>query len=400
MKLSLLWCSALVIIANACGVPSDISVVRQEIRRVEKEFATDRRVAVFKVDTALSKRPAVLIGETNLPQAKASLLSALKAKGIPLIDSLRMLPSDALNGMHHGVVTVSVCNLRSQPRHAAELSTQALMGTSLRVLKQENGFYLVQTPDDYLGWLDEGGFQLMDSMQFVQWMKSAHLIFVAEFGFAHSLPDESSTIITDLTAGCIAADLGRQGDFVKIGLADGRTGYVRQAALMPFPDWLNSREPVAANLLATAEKMMGRPYLWGGTSGKGMDCSGFTKMVFFLNGLQLPRDASQQVAVGDPIDSDSTLKHLQPGDLLFFGSRATASKREKITHVAIYMGEGQIIHASDRVKVESLIPGEPGFVEYRLKSFLRARRMYGAESKPGVVPIAASPHYPSLSPEP
>ncbi|MEY3369005.1 MAG: hypothetical protein RI973_2160, partial [Bacteroidota bacterium] len=231
-------------------------------------------------------------------------------------------------------------------------------------------------------------------------MRAAHLIFTAEFGFAHALPDESSPVITDLTAGCIARDLGRQGEFRKLGLADGRTGFVRETAVMPFPDWLNSRKPVATNLLSTAEKMMGRPYLWGGTSGKGMDCSGFTKLVFFLNGLQLPRDASQQVTAGDPVDTDSTLKHLLPGDLLFFGSKASPGKREKITHVAIYLGSGQIIHASDRVQVESLIPGEPGFAEHRLKTLVRARRMTGNERKPGVIPLSASPHYPTLSPEP
>ena len=240
----------------------------------------------------------------------------------------------------------------------------------------------------------------MDSLQHQQWMRASHLIFTAEFGFAHASPDESSPVIADLTAGCIVRDLGRQGEFRAIGLADGRTGFVRETAAMPFPDWLSSRTPVATNLLSTAEKMMGRPYLWGGTSGKGMDCSGFTKMVFFLNGLQLPRDASQQVTAGDPIETDSTLRQLLPGDLLFFGSKASPGKREKITHVAIYMGKGQIIHASDRVQVESLIPGEPGFAEHRLKSFVRARRMTGNDRKPGVIPLSASPHYPAISPEP
>jgi len=149
------------------------------------------------------------------------------------------------------------------------------------------------------------------------------------------------------------------------------------------------------NILATAQEYIGRPYLWGGTSGKGMDCSGFTKTVFYLNGVQLARDASQQVRTGNEIKTDATLKNLVPGDLLFFGRKATAEKKERITHVGIYMGKGEFIHSSGDagVKIESLVKGASNFNKKRLDSFVKAKRMVNSLGKNGVDLLAELPAY-------
>ena len=84
---------------------------------------------------------------------------------------------------------------------------------------------------------------------------------------------------------------------------------------------------------------------------------------------------------------------LQPGDLLFFGRKATGEQPEKITHVAIYLGDGKIIHASGRVQVESLKRGAPDFTEYRLKSLVCARRMLQAPEQNGILPLSKVPLY-------
>ena len=152
------------------------------------------------------------------------------------------------------------------------------------------------------------------------------------------------------------------------------------------------REPLLQNILITANHMMGRPYLWGGTSGKGMDCSGFTKTVYYLNGLELPRDASQQVQVGVEIETDTSLRNLVPGDFIFFGhAKNRMTQKEKITHVAMYLGDGKIIHASDRIQIESLKRGDPDFTERRLNTMVRAKRMLKNIGENGVKKLADHP---------
>jgi gamma-D-glutamyl-L-lysine dipeptidyl-peptidase len=378
---------------TACQPGADFSPAKQIIEELRLKYAPDKRVALFAVDTSFTEMPLVLRGETNLPAAKAELIEKLSAAGIAFTDSLAVLPSPALSGQHFGVVSVSVCNIRSNPKHSAELATQALLGTSLRVWKQDGGFFLVQTPDDYFGWVDAGGFQLMDSVKYENWMQSQRAVVTQDYVFAFETPSENAPKVTDLLAGNILQTLESQAHFTQIQLPDGRSGFVKSAYLTPLGEWLDSHQPDADHILATAKEMMGRPYLWGGTSGKGMDCSGFTKMAFYLNGIQLPRDASQQVHTGEAVDTDTTFQNLQPGDLLFFGRKATPEQKEKITHVAIYLGDGKIIHASDMVEVESLRRGDPTFAEHRLTSFVRSKRMIGSEGKNGVVRLKDSAFY-------
>lgn len=377
-----------------CQQNYQLKQAEQIAEEVRLEFAPDKRVALFRIDTILGGKTLELRGETNLPDAKKIFLEKLKSNGIEYIDSLVELPSAELAGKHFGVVNVSVCNFRSEPKHSAELATQALLGATLRVWKKQGDFYLVQSPDDYFGWVDDGGFQLMTASELEKWTNSERAIVITDFSFAYENTSEKASKITDLVAGDMVQMLEKQPAFSKIALPDGRKGFVKNEDILPLGNWLASRQPTAENILATASEMMGRPYLWGGTSGKGMDCSGFTKMSFFLNGIQLPRDASQQVLVGEQVETDtSTLQNLQPGDLLFFGRKATAEKKERITHVAIYMGDGKIIHASDRVKVESLVRGDPTFVPQRLSSFIRSKRIIGQEGKNGVLRVVDSPFY-------
>jgi cell wall-associated NlpC family hydrolase len=105
-----------------------------------------------------------------------------------------------------------------------------------------------------------------------------------------------------------------------------------------------------------------------------MDCSGFTKTVYFMNGLVIPRDASQQVHAGQPVDSEQPFDQLEVGDLLFFGTPATSDKKERVVHVGMWIGDKKFIHASGQVRVSSVDPDDEHYDEYNVNRFLRARR--------------------------
>ncbi len=354
------------------------------ISTVKHDFVPDKRVGVFEVNPVPEGKKIILKGETDQPKAKEELLAKLKKQRIKYIDEIMLLPSKELNGKNYGIVNLSVCNIRSKPKHSGELATQALLGTPVKVLKQKDNWFLIQTPDQYISWLDSEGFTLMDKTQFDHWKNSEKVIFLDDFGFVYEAPKSGARIVSDLVAGDILKYKWDEKDWTKVEFPDGRQGYIIKNKARKYKQWLTGLNPQQADIINTAFRFMGRPYLWGGTSGKGLDCSGFTKTVYFLNGILLPRDASQQVNVGVEVKTDTTLKNLQPGDLLFFGRKATPEKKERITHVAIYLGDGKIIHATGKVKVESLKSDDPAFAKKRLETFVRAKRILGFAGQNGV----------------
>lgn len=368
--------------------------MEQQIADLKANYAPDPRVKLFAVEATLHGGAVLLKGKTNLPELKSRLLSFASQNQVEVLDSILVLPQGELKNTPFGIVTLSVANLRSEPKHSSELSTQALMGTVLRVWEQQGDFYLVQTPDDYLGWMDNGGFVPTDTAMLNQYLASQRLMVITSFDFIYQQPSFASQKVSDLVAGNLLQSAGDATDgFVPVVLPDGRTGFVASSSVMPFEQWLDRPEPNADAVIAAGLEMMGRPYLWGGTSGKGMDCSGFTKMVYFLNGVQLPRDASQQVHAGLLLEKDTTLKTYQPGDLLFFGREATPEAKERIWHVAIYLGNGKILHASDRIMIESLRRQDPDFAEDRFNTLVRGRRILGSIGRHGIQPVKEVPWY-------
>jgi gamma-D-glutamyl-L-lysine dipeptidyl-peptidase len=277
------------------------------------------------------------------------------------------------------VVSISVANLRTQPSHRAELATQATMGTDLKVWKRERGWYLVQTPDEYLAWVDGDAIQRHDSAGLSQWHQLKKIIYTDPYGFVYE-DTSGSTTISDLVYGDIIAASTDAGNFIEVMLPDGRKGFVHQQQCMPYDDWRNSRQPNSSNIIGAARKLMGIPYLWGGTSFKGVDCSGFTKTVYFINGLVLPRDASQQVLLGNTIDTAGNWKDIQPGDLLFFGNRERDGKSEQVVHVGIWIGGGEFIHASGKVQIGSLDSSAYNYDAGEHKRFLRVKRISPEQS--------------------
>ena len=356
-------------------------ILSDKISAVKTKYAPDKRVALFNVEAEEQNGSYLLKGESNLPNAVKELKAKLKSDSIAFIDSIQILPSANLNGKVFGLVTISVANLRSNPKHSAELATQATLGTPVNILKKEGDWWLVQTPDHYLAWVDNGGIVEITSSELSLWKSSPKIIYTVITGNTYSKPDKQSQVVSDIVAGSILELLEEDNEFYKVKYPDNRIAYVGKSEAQPYTDWLENTKPTGESLVATSKKLMGLPYLWGGTSTKGVDCSGFTKTVYFLNGMIIPRDASQQVNTGELTDSTKHFEKLLPGDLLFFGRKATDSTSEKVVHVGMWIGNNEFIHSSGQVRISSVDKDAPNFDPYNLNRYLRSKRIANSENE-------------------
>lgn len=351
------------------------------ITEVSKEYAPDKRVALFNVEAEENNGKLVLKGESNLPEAVNSLKLKLEEKQIVYTDSIKLLPEESIKETQNALVKISVANLRSNPAHSAELATQATMGTPLEVLKKEGSWYLVQTPDKYIAWVDDGGLELVTDEKFETWRAAPKLIYTKAFGFSYKEAHSDSQVVSDMVAGSIMELLGEQNQFYEVRYPHGDKAFIEKSAAQPYSEWIAVLNPSEENLIKTSKSLMGLPYLWGGTSPKGVDCSGYTKTIYFLNGIIIPRDASQQVHTGKLVDSTRNFENLIPGDLLFFGRAATDSTTERVVHVGMWIGNNQFIHSSGNVHISTFDSTAVDFDEANYNRYLRTKRLLNVEDK-------------------
>jgi len=371
---------------------TDIKNIEGQILEVKNTFAPDKRTAIFDIHIAEVAGKFVLSGETNLPGAKEYLLK--KMVELQIKDEIKLLPGDNLGEKTFGIVNISVANLRAKPEHSAELATQATLGTIVKLYKKtDDGWYFVQTPDDYISWVDGEAIQWVSKVEAESWKRSEKIIFTTNYGSAFEKSDENNGVISDLVFGNLLKLISSGNNYYQVEFPDGREAFIRQSEAGLFSEWLKNRSCTPEGIISTAKKFMGIPYLWGGTSAKGLDCSGFTKTVLFANGIVMPRDASQQVFVGETINTDQDFSNLQPGDLLFFGFPGDHHRKERITHVAIYLGENDFIHSSGRVMINSFDKAKNNFSNHRLTTFRRAKRIVTSLNQNGVKSIDSSPFY-------
>jgi hypothetical protein len=349
---------------------------------IQEKYAPDKRVAIFEVLIDYKADTIVVSGETNLPKAHQKLIDSLQSLDVYFKDNIRILPDTTIGTKKYAIARNSVINIRSKPSHSAELGTQALLGMPLLVLDKKGDFYRIQTPDHYISWVDKGGIQLMNDTEFKDWNTAEKIVFIRNFGYVYA--DENfKNIISDISLGGVLKLTKNATNYYEVEYPDKRIGFVKKADALLYNDWLNpistSGDEKGYNRFAierTAKSMLGFPYLWGGTSAKGIDCSGFTKMVYLMNGYIIPRDASQQINAGEIVDKNLNFTNLEKGDLLFFGKKATSEKKQRVTHVGIWLGNNKMefIHSSGNVHISSMDVSQTNYDEFNKNRYLGSRR--------------------------
>jgi cell wall-associated NlpC family hydrolase len=238
------------------------------------------------------------------------------------------------------IVQRDIADLRAAPSEKSELVDQAHYGENLAVLGESDDWRYVQGPDQYFGWLP------LDDLAVLTGYAERFVVAIL-LADVRGAPRADAEVIARLPAGtsvpAILASI-EQSDgthqsipydhpegWRETHLTRWRTGYVA------LPDLVDVRElphgyPTADDYLKTAESFIGVPYLWGGTTALGLDCSGFVQQVYRLNGVALPRDADQQAMLGRKVEE------ARAGDLMFFGA-------DSVTHVALATNATEFIHA-------------------------------------------------------
>lgn len=369
---------------------SDIQPILQS---VAQKYAPDKRTEIFEIRQSIRKDTLVLSGKTSSREAHRELVAKLKAAGKTVKDNIVELPKAELGEKVWGVVYNSVGTLRYAPAYSSEMVTQALLGTPIRVLEKKGGWLRVQTPDKYIGWMN-GALRLMTKKELSSYLTQNRIIILAISTQSYEKPDVKSQVVSDLVAGNMLVQTDKTGEFYKVSYPDGRIAYVHTSDAQPVAEWHQQIVRDGESIVKTAFRFVGLPYTWGGTSSKGVDCSGFTKSVYFMHGIILARDASQQVRYGKLIDKKGDFTNAQPGDLVFFGDKATdKTPHERVVHVGIYLGNRRFIHASDYVHVGSFDPKDPLYDAYNTNRYLRTKRVLGEVNTRGIEDIFANEFY-------
>jgi len=255
------------------------------------------------------------------------------------------------------IVAQNVANLYAGPDTGSGLVSQALMGDLVTVAAEQNGFSHVTTADRYTGWIDSG--RLVSVTDYSDYLQTTIATLFADI---YTAPDAHSEIITKLVVGTrtVIARQAESGDWVPLRLPDSIVGYVHRVSLMltegsaaeslrnSTQSSLRRQDIVSAigRLVAeTAKRLVGTPYLWGGCTPFGMDCSGLTQLAYKLNGIQLLRDANVQfvdrrfVRVKEGQSLETVI--FDEGDLVVFSRRDD----KQPTHIGIALGDGRFLHA-------------------------------------------------------
>ena len=295
--------------------------------------------------------------------------------------------------------------MRTAPDYESALETQELMGTVVEVAGEKGYWREIVSPQPYKAWCTEKGIVEMSPEAIEAYERAPKCMFTDLYGHLYESPSCKATTVCDLVGGDVMRLAGGKGEiagragkdgkgkgrWTAVILPSGQTGWVKSDQIRPHEGFRSiamgegNAESISdrqmEKIIATAFRLKGVPYLWGGMTPKGVDCSGLVRWSFLMNGILLPRNASQIISCGEevpltlPQDGNTPgIDNLQRGDFVFFGAPAIDGAKQRVTHIGIYIGNNRIIHSSHLVRVNSLIPGDEDYYENAHK-LIAARRL-------------------------
>ena len=270
-----------------------------------------------------------------------------------------------------GVVALAALDLRRRPDHRSEMRSQLLTGEVVDVLgAAQRGQWLDvrNRTDGYRGWVRSWGLVPSSRVRASGWLRRARARITVPIALLAASPGGTTSVGPLFLNSRVIPGRSARG-FREVELPDGRRGWVEKAAVAG-PD---ARPP---SIPERVKSLLGTPYLWGGRTPSGFDCSSYVQQVLGERGIVLPRDAWEQRVVCRTLAGPGDLEE---GDLVFFGV-----PRARVSHVALALGGGYLTDCRGRVRIVAVEPGNPLY-DKQLMDQIRAvgRPRSRASSVPG-----------------
>ncbi|KPJ61354.1 MAG: hypothetical protein AMJ46_01200 [Latescibacteria bacterium DG_63] len=272
------------------------------------------------------------------------------------------------------LVAVPLADIRALASHKSELVTQAVLGLELERLRtsRDRKWHLVRLPDGYVGWVRDWSVLPVSRSRLSDWTAGLTYQVTSRSAILREGPSIASGATCELVLGTRLPKLSSQKGWVRTSLPDSRRGWLRRNEL----GYLARVSATPLAIVRTALLFIGAPYLWGGTTPWGCDCSGLVQTVYAFHGIPLPRDTVDQFRSVRHALIDPRVRRYRRGDLLFFGRNLRG-----VSHVAVSTGGTSFIHAHGYVRRGDLRRGQSGYLPEVSRHFKVAARPLGKDKK-------------------
>jgi gamma-D-glutamyl-L-lysine dipeptidyl-peptidase len=287
---------------------------------------SDHRTSIFDIEIVRLQNASLTLSGRLLNESQLEALTRHFSKWKLDTSSIRILHKGDLPRMH---VATNLTGLYDKPTLHMPLSSELCYGTDVEILDEEGAWAFTRQKDGYLGWVYKP--HLAEGFA----SQGTHLVLAPSYEL-RAQPDSGSEIITRVVSGTSVVLEDVRGEWAKV-IAN-KMGWIPLALLRAVSEVPHLIEEKRKTLIEDAARMIGVPYVWGGISGNGIDCSGLARLLHKWVGLDVPRDADMQHTAAKPVEPP-----FEVGDLFFFRE---LGKQRKVTHMGISLGGWKMVHSS------------------------------------------------------